>query len=62
MVWFARSEFNFEVTSRATEREKFMHAANALTLMADLITQPQVNQPYQMLKERLLISHQLTAV
>ena len=39
-----------------------MHAANALTLMADLITQPQVNQPYQMLKERLLISHQLTAV
>ena len=50
-----------------TEREKFMHAANALsydalTLVADLITQPPAIQPYQRLKERLLISHQLTSV
>ena len=44
-----------------------MHAANtlsydALTLVADLVTQPPAQQPYQRLKERLLISHQLTVV
>ena len=51
----------------ATEREKFMHTGNALlydalTLVADLITQPPAVKPYQMLKEWLLLSHQQTAV
>ena len=63
VLWFAGAEFNFEVTGMATEREKFMHAANALsydtlTLVAGFITQPLL----QLLKERLLISHQLTTV
>ena len=49
------------------EREKFIHMANALeydtlTLVADLVTQPPAVQPHQCLKERLLLSHQLTAV
>ena len=43
VLWFARAEFNFEVSGVVTEREKFMHAANALsydalTLVADLVT------------------------
>ena len=67
VLWFAQAEFNFEVSGVVTEREKFMHAANALsydalTLVADLVTQPPAIQPYQRLKERLLISHQLTSV
>ena len=67
VLWFARAEFNFEVAGVVTEREQFMHTANALpydalTLVADLVTQPPVVQPYQRLKERLLLSHQLTAV
>ena len=44
-----------------------MHGAKALsytalTLVADLMTQPPAQQAYQHLKERLLISHQLTSV
>ena len=48
VLWFARAEFNFEVSGVITEREKFMHAANALsydalTLVADLVTQLQLS-------------------
>ena len=40
VLWFARAEFNFEVLGVITEREQFMHTANALqydalTLVAD---------------------------
>ena len=67
VLWFARAEFNFEVAGVVTEREKFMHTVNALpydalTLVADLVTQPPAVQPFQRLKERLLLSHQLTIV
>ena len=67
VLWFARAELNFEVAQGTGEREKFMHTANALpydalTLVADLVTQPPLYRPYQQLKERLLLSHQLTAV
>ena len=67
VLWFAKAEFNFEVSGVATEREMFMHTANALpydalTLVADLVTQPPVVQPYQHLKDRLWLSNQLTAV
>ena len=66
-LWFARAEFNFEVVGVITEREKFMHMVNALpydtlTLVANLVTQPPVVQPFQRLKERLSLSHQLTTV
>ena len=51
ILWFARAEFNFEVGGVITEREKFMHTANALpydalTLVADLVTQPPAVQPF----------------
>ena len=67
VLWFARAEFNFEVAQVTGEREKFMHTANALpydalTPVADLVTQPPLYRPYQQLKERLLLSHQLTVV
>ena len=67
ILWFARSEFNFEVAGVITEREKFIHTANALpynalTLVANLATQPRAVQPFQRLKEHLLLSHQLTTV
>ena len=44
-----------------------MHTANALpydalTFVADLVTQPPALQPFQRLKERLLLTHQLTTV
>ena len=29
VLWFARAEFNFEVLGVITEREQFMHTANA---------------------------------
>ena len=63
ILWVARAEFNFEVAGVATEREMFMHITNALpydavTLVAKLVTQPLA----QRLNERLLLSHQLTAV
>ena len=35
---------------------------DALTLVADLVTQPLLLRPYQQLKERLPLSHQLTTV
>ena len=67
VLWFARAEFNFEVAHVVSKHEKFMHTANALpydalTLVADLVMQPTLLRPYQLLKERLLLSHQLTAV
>ena len=67
IMWFARAEFNFKVAGVITEHEKFMHTANALpydalTLVTDLVTQPPAVQPFHRLKERLLLSHQLTTV
>ena len=67
ILWFARAEFNFEVAGVIMEREKFMHTASALpydalTFVADLVTQPPAVQPFQRLKGRLLLSHQLTTV
>ena len=67
ILWFARAEFNFEVAGVITECEKFMHRASALpydalTLVADLMTQPPAVQPFQRLKECLFLSHQLTTV
>ena len=65
-LWFSRAEFNFEVSGITDQRQKFMLTANALTydsltLVADLVTTPPLDQPYDN-KERLLISHKLTAV
>ena len=66
-IWFARVELRFEVCGIVSEREKFAHTANALTqeasrLVTDLIISPPAERPYTILKERLLMSHQLTPV
>ena len=66
-IWFERAELSFEVSGIMTERERFAHAVNALSqdamhLVTDLITAPPADRPYTALKERLLISHQLSPV
>jgi len=66
-IWFARVELRFEVCGIVSEREKFAHAVNALThessrLVTDLIISPPLERPYTILKDRLLLAHQLTPV
>ena len=66
-IWFARAELRFEVSGIMSERERFAHAVNALSqeatrLVTDLITAPPADRPYTALKERLLLSHQLSPV
>lgn len=66
-IWFARVELRFELCGIVTEREKFAHIVNALTqdatrLVTDLIINPPATRPYTILKDRLLLAHQLTAV
>ena len=66
-IWFARAELRFEVAGILSEREKFAHAVNALPqdatrLVTDLIIAPPADRPYKALKERLLLSHQLSPV
>jgi len=66
-IWFARVELRYEVCGIVSEREKFAHAVNALTqdatrLVTDLILTPPADRPYTILKERLLLAHQLTPV
>ena len=50
-----------------SERERFAHAVNALSqdatrLVTDLITTPPAYRPYSVLKERLMVAHQLSVV
>ena len=66
-IWFARAELRFEVSGVMSERERFAHAVNALSqdatrLVTDLITTPPADRPYSVLKERLMVAHQLSAV
>ena len=66
-IWFARVELRFELCGIISEREKFAHVVNALTqdatrLVTDLIIAPPVVNPYTVLRERLLLAHQLTPV
>ena len=59
-LWFARAEFNFEVSGGATERKIFMHTANALPYNAPcamweartiwwLMLRPGLQQPWRRL-------------
>jgi hypothetical protein len=64
-IWFARAELRFEVSGVAAERHKFAYTVDALpyealSLVADLVEAPPADRPYTVLKERLLIAHQLT--
>ena len=66
-LWFSRAELNFEVAGVTDARQKFIYTANALpydalTLVADLVTTLPAGDPYATLKDRLLISHKLSAV
>lgn len=64
-IWFARAELRFGICGVTSEAERFAFTADALpyeTLraVADLITVPPAVNPYTTLKERLLLSHNLT--
>jgi hypothetical protein len=64
-MWFARAECRFEMVGLTEQRQKFMCVADALPyevmrLVADLIAAPPAWEPYERLKERLLLAHALT--
>jgi hypothetical protein len=66
-IWFARADLRFEVFQGTSERQKFALTFDALPyeslcLVADLVESPPVSSPYTILKDRLLMSHQLTPV
>ncbi len=66
-MWFARAEFRFETAGIFAERQRFAYAIDALNyeslkLVNDLLLQPPAERQYSILKERLLLASQLTAV
>jgi hypothetical protein len=66
-IWFARAELWFEVGGVVSERQRFAFTVDALPyealcLVADLVEAPPADQPYTVLKDRLLLAHQLTPV
>jgi hypothetical protein len=66
-IWFARAELRFEVSGVASERQRFAYTVDALPyealcIVADLVETPPEVTPYTVLKERLLMAHQLTPV
>jgi len=66
-MWFARAEFRFETAGIFAERQRFAYAVDALgyeslRLVNDLLLTPPEERPYSVLKERLLLASQLTAV
>ena len=66
-MWFARAEFCFETAGIFVEWQRFAYAIDALSyeslkLVNDLLLQLPAERPYSILKERLLLASQLTAV
>jgi len=66
-LWFCRAEFRFEVVGIISQREKFAHVVEALPydslkMVKDLLMSPPAHQPYQALKDRLLLATQLTPI
>jgi hypothetical protein len=66
-IWFARAELRFEISGIASERLRFGHTVDALPyeslcLVADLVEHLPAVEPYRILKERLLMAHQLSPV
>jgi hypothetical protein len=64
-IWFVRTELRFETRNVASERQRFAYTVDALpheTLchVVDLVEAPPADQHYTILKERLLLAHQLT--
>jgi len=66
-LWFSQAECNFLLKNITDQREKFCMVVTALPrdamrLEADLVEAPPAALPYNVLKERLLVSLQLTDV
>ena len=66
-AWFAAVELKFEVANINSEREHFAYSVgamgyNVLFAVMDLVENPPVENPYTMLKGRLVLAHQLTLV
>jgi hypothetical protein len=64
-IWFARAELRFEVSGVVNQRLKFAYTVDALPyealcLVADLVESPPAEEPYEVLKSRLLMAHQLS--
>jgi hypothetical protein len=64
-IWFARAELQFEIGGVNSERLRFGYTVDtlpyeSLCLVADLVEAPPTVQPYTILKERLLMAHQLS--
>jgi hypothetical protein len=61
-IWFARAELRFETSNVVSERQRFAYTVDALpydTLchVVDLVEAPPAEQPYTVLKDRLLLAH-----
>jgi hypothetical protein len=66
-IWFARAELHFEVSNVIHERQKFAYTVDALpyeTLchVVDLVEASPAFNAYTVLKERLMLAHQLTPI
>ena len=66
-MWFALAEFRFETAGIFAERQRFAYVVDALgykslRLVNDLLLTLPADRPYSVLKERLLLASQLTAV
>jgi hypothetical protein len=66
-IWFARAELHFEVSQVTGERQKFAYTVDALPyeslcLVADLLESPPASFSYTILKECLMMLHQLSPV
>jgi hypothetical protein len=66
-IWFARAELCFEVGGVQSDRLKFAYVIDSLPyeslcLVDDLVESPPAAQLYQVLKDRLMMAHQLTPV
>jgi hypothetical protein len=66
-IWFARADLRIEVSHVTSERQKFAYVVDALPfeapcLVADLVEAPPATNPYSVLKDRLLMAHQLSLV
>jgi hypothetical protein len=64
-IWFARAELRFEISGVVNQWLKFAYIVDALPyealcLVADLVESPPADEPYEVLKGRLLMAHQLS--
>jgi hypothetical protein len=66
-LWFARAECRFELMGIGSQRQMFCAVTDSLPyecmrLVADLVAMPPQQQPYTVLKERLMMAHALSPI